>query len=149
MQSRLLKVDPNPLTTRRPSDSTNFSHNCQAVLTVRNASVADVAKGCEWSSLNKPVVDQTGPHNRFDFDPKWTPDDSQSNCHSDTSRSRDDPNAPPGLYTAIQEQLGLKLIPTKAAIQVMVIPTSGLLLRARPQRPSLEPHRRRVAQGPV
>jgi uncharacterized protein (TIGR03435 family) len=39
----------------------------------------------------------------------------------DPARSRDDPNAPPGLYTAIQEQLGLKLIRTKAPIQVMVI----------------------------
>ena len=37
------------------------------------------------------------------------------------ARSRDDPNAAPDLYTAIQEQLGLRLIRTKAPIQVMVI----------------------------
>jgi uncharacterized protein (TIGR03435 family) len=33
----------------------------------------------------------------------------------------DDPNAPPGLYTAIQEQLGLKLEPVKALADVIVI----------------------------
>jgi uncharacterized protein (TIGR03435 family) len=32
-----------------------------------------------------------------------------------------DPNAPPGLFTAIQEQLGLKLEAIKAPVDVMVI----------------------------
>ena len=109
------------LTTRKPGDSTNFSYNCQAVLTVRNASVADVAKGMQEVFMDRPVVDQTGLHNRYDFDLKWTPDESQSYCPSDPARSRDDPNAAPDLYTAIQEQLGLRLIRTKAPIQAMVI----------------------------
>ena len=33
----------------------------------------------------------------------------------------DPANAPPGLFTAIQEQLGLKLESTKAAVDVVVI----------------------------
>jgi uncharacterized protein (TIGR03435 family) len=109
------------LTARKPDDNTNFSYNCQAVLTVRNASVAEVAKGMQEVFMDRPVVDQTGLHNRYDFDLKWTPDESQSYCPSDPARSRDDPNAAPDLYTAIQEQLGLRLIRTKAPIQVMVI----------------------------
>jgi uncharacterized protein (TIGR03435 family) len=109
------------LTTRKLGDSTNFSYNCQAVLTVRNASVADVAKGMQEVFMDRPVVDQTGLHNRYDFDLKWTPDESQSYCPSDPARSRNDPNAAPDLYTAIQEQLGLRLIRTKAPIQVMII----------------------------
>jgi uncharacterized protein (TIGR03435 family) len=109
------------LTTRKPGDGTNFSYNCQVVLTVRNASVADIAKGMQEVFMDRPVVDQTGLHDRYDFDLKWTPDESQSYCPSDPARSRDDPNAPPDLYTAIHEQLGLKLIRTKAPIQVMVI----------------------------
>ncbi|HEY2469929.1 MAG TPA: TIGR03435 family protein [Terracidiphilus sp.] len=108
-------------TTRKAGDSTEFTHTCEAVLTVRNYSVADVAKGMQEVFLDKPVVDQTGLHDRYDFDLKWTPDDSQIYCPADPARARDDPNAPPGLYTAIQEQLGLKIVLTKAPIQVMVI----------------------------
>ncbi len=108
------------LTTRRSSDSTGFSYNCQAVLTVRNASMADMAKGMQEAFLDRPVVDQTGLQNRYDFDLKWTPDESQSYCPNDPAR-RDDPNAPPGFYTAIQEQLGLKLVRTNATVQGMVI----------------------------
>ncbi|WP_187143452.1 TIGR03435 family protein [Terriglobus albidus] len=108
-------------TTRKPSDRTGFSYNCQVVLTVRNASIADVARGMQEAFMDKPVVDQTGLHDRYDFDLKWTPDESQSYCPVDSSHSNNDPEAPPGLYTAIQEQIGLKLVPTKASVQVMVI----------------------------
>jgi uncharacterized protein (TIGR03435 family) len=48
---------------------------------------------------------------------KWTPDDSQFSQIRGTGISvptgAGDPNALPGLYTAIQEQLGLKLEPGK------------------------------------
>ena len=110
-----------PLTTRKPSDSTGFSYNCQVILTVRNASVADIAGGLQEAFMDKPVVDQTGLHDRYDFDLRWTPDEAQSYCPVDPAHPRDDPNAPPGLYTAIQEQVGLRLVTTKALVQVMVI----------------------------
>jgi uncharacterized protein (TIGR03435 family) len=109
------------LTTRKAGDNTVFSYNCQAVLTVRNASIADVAKGMQEVFLDRPVVDKTGLHDRYDFELKWTPDESPTYCPGNPTRSGDDPNAPPDFYTAIQEQLGLKIISTKATIQGMVI----------------------------
>jgi uncharacterized protein (TIGR03435 family) len=108
-------------TTRKAGDSTEFTHTCQAVLTVRNYSVADVAKGLQEVFLDKPVVDQTGLPDRYDFDLKWTPDDSQTYCPATPPRSREDPNAPPDLFTAVQEQLGLKIVPARMPIPVMVI----------------------------
>jgi uncharacterized protein (TIGR03435 family) len=61
--------------------------------------------------LDKPVVDQTGLAGKFDFYLKWTWEEVPAG----------DPNAPPGLFTAIQEQLGLKLELVKAPADVLVI----------------------------
>ena len=75
--------------------------------------------------LDKPVVDQTGLIDRYDFTLNWTPDDSQFIQLRETGvnmpTGTDDPNAPPGLYTAVQEQLGLKLDAVKAMADVIVI----------------------------
>jgi uncharacterized protein (TIGR03435 family) len=108
-------------TSRKPDEGTEFTYSCEAVLTVRNYSMADIAKSMQEAFLDRPVVDQTELKGRYDFDLKWTPDDLQSYCAPSPSRSHDDPNASPDLYTAIQEQLGLKIVATKAPVSVMVI----------------------------
>jgi uncharacterized protein (TIGR03435 family) len=104
----------------KPGDSTNFSYTNQIVLTVRNASMSDFAHGMQETFMDKPVVDQTGLKDRFDFDLKWTPDEAQSSGQPPVF-SGDNSDAQPGLYTAIQEQLGLKIVPTKAPVEVLVI----------------------------
>jgi uncharacterized protein (TIGR03435 family) len=78
-----------------------------------NATMSDIAAALGQGALNRPVVDQTGLTGRFDLRLMWTPDESQS-----TTESAD---APPDLFTAIQEQLGLKLVSTKAPVDVLVI----------------------------
>ena len=65
--------------------------------------------------LDRPVVDQTGLAGRYDFQLKWTFDER------DGSRAPTDGTAAPGIFTAIQEQLGLKLEPVKTMTDVMVI----------------------------
>ena len=71
------------------------------------------------------MVDQTGLTDRFDFVLKWTPDDSQFAQLRGAGVTAPPPGvdlkAPPGLYTAIQEQLGLKLESVKAPYDVIVI----------------------------
>jgi uncharacterized protein (TIGR03435 family) len=62
--------------------------------------------------LDRPVVDHTGIEGRYDFRLEWT---------FDESRTQADLNAPPAVFTAIQEQLGLKLEAMRAAAPVMVI----------------------------
>src|ERR1700733_3138006 len=49
-----------------------------------------------------------------------TPDEAQSSGQPPVF-SGDNSDAQPGLYTAIQEQLGLKIVPTKAPVEVLVI----------------------------
>jgi uncharacterized protein (TIGR03435 family) len=75
-----------------------------------NNSMGDFALMMDYL-LDKPVVDQTGLAGKFDFFLRWTSEEAQVS----------DPNAPPGLFTAIQEQLGLKLEPVKAPADVLVI----------------------------
>ncbi|HKO17663.1 MAG TPA: TIGR03435 family protein [Acidobacteriaceae bacterium] len=60
------------------------------------------------------VVDKTGLDGRYKIALKWTPDDV-------AAAGRTGPDAPPDLFTAIQEQLGLKLEPAKGAVPVLVI----------------------------
>jgi len=72
--------------------------------------------------MDRPVVNQTGIAGRFDFTLKWTPDETQfGSLGIHFSPSGDDPNAEPGLFTAMQEQAGLKMEPTKAQTDVIVI----------------------------
>jgi uncharacterized protein (TIGR03435 family) len=91
-------------------------------LGVRNATMADFVGLLQGAVLDRPVVDQTGLSGRFDFTLNWTPDDSQfAGMGAKIPPPTDSANAPPSLYTAIQEQIGLKLDATKAPADVIVI----------------------------
>jgi len=74
--------------------------------------------------LYRPVVDQTGLTGLWNFNLKWTPDESQFGGMSPGKRippPSDDADAPPPLFTALQEQLGLKLDSGKAQVPVLVL----------------------------
>ena len=60
--------------------------------------------------LGRPVIDMTGDKRKFDFHLKWTPDD----VGPPTSDS-------PSLFTALHEQLGLKLEAGKVSADVLVV----------------------------
>ena len=60
--------------------------------------------------LDRPVVDKTGLTGKYDFTLQFTPAASES---TDSTA--------PSIFTAIQEQLGLKLEPQKAPMDVLVI----------------------------
>jgi uncharacterized protein (TIGR03435 family) len=68
-------------------------------------------------------VDQTGLVGRFDFQLKYTPDQTQlaGRGGPPPPPPPDDGTAPPDLFTAMQEQLGLSLKATKAPAEVIVI----------------------------
>ena len=92
-------------------------------LPARNSTMEEFAGVMQGAVLDRPVVDQTGIKGRWDFTLKWTPDESQFVTLRPPGSMLPPPkdDAPPDLFTAIQQQLGLKLEATKALVDVMVI----------------------------
>ena len=87
-----------------------------------NSTIGNFAGTMQAAVLDRPVVDQTGITGRFDFTLKWTPDESQFIVLGGyKAPATEKADAPPNLFTAIQEQLGLKLDAVKAPVDVLVI----------------------------
>lgn len=89
--------------------------------TARNATLADFANVMQTTALDRPVVDQTGLQGRYDFSLNWTPDEFQFQGLGVKLPPPPETDASPDLFTAIQQQLGLKLEATKAPAEVLVI----------------------------
>jgi uncharacterized protein (TIGR03435 family) len=105
-----------------PSAPPSLAFTGLGTLPARNASMAEFAGVMQGAVMDKPVVDQTGLAGKYDFLLKWTPDDSQFAAMGiKVPPPPDDPAAPPDLNTALQDQLGLKMIATKASVEVMVV----------------------------
>jgi uncharacterized protein (TIGR03435 family) len=91
-------------------------------LKVSNGTMQDFVNVMQFGVLDRPVLDRTGIEGRYDFTLNWTPDDSQfpglgvTIPHPTGSK-----NEPPPLSAAIQEQIGLKLDPTRASVEALII----------------------------
>ena len=83
----------------------------QRKLRFKNTSMRDLAL-LMLVEVDRPVVDQTGLEGRYDFQLSYTKDES---------RAPTDGSAAPSLFTAVQEQLGLKLDAVKAPAPVLVV----------------------------
>lgn len=74
--------------------------------------------------LGRPVLDQTGLKGNYNFDLQWTPDvDSPGAMPGPSPGTEATPpdTVGPSIFTAIQEQLGLKLEPTKDLEEAITI----------------------------
>ncbi len=80
-------------------------------LKITNVSMEDLAQELQ-DVRDRPVVDETGLRGRFDCTLSWTRDDAPT---------EDADNSVPGFFTAIQEQLGLKLEPSRGQVNVLVV----------------------------
>jgi uncharacterized protein (TIGR03435 family) len=84
------------------------------------------AKGCPMSRLvqklagvlGQPVVDETQESRSFDFVLQWVPDEVMAKASAGSDG--------PSLFTAVQEQLGLKLEARKVPVDVLVIDRAEL-----------------------
>jgi len=88
------------------------------VLPARNAAMSDFVSMMQRAILDRPVVDKTGLSGRYDFNLEWAPDESQFG--GDVGAASSDAPIPP-FFTAIQQQLGLRLEATRGPIETIVV----------------------------
>jgi uncharacterized protein (TIGR03435 family) len=67
--------------------------------------------------VGRPVVDQTGLSGLYEMTLDWAPD--QSPAPNDAAAN--DASAGPSIFTALREQLGLRLDSTKGPVEILVI----------------------------
>jgi uncharacterized protein (TIGR03435 family) len=69
--------------------------------------------------VGRTVIDKTGLPGTYNFELKWTPDrDGPANADNGQAESQ---NAASSIFTALEEQLGLKLQPSKGPVQTLVV----------------------------
>jgi uncharacterized protein (TIGR03435 family) len=74
------------------------------------------------NSMDRPVVDQTGLSERYDFTLNFKPDPAQAALlGGPAAPAGDNSDAALDIFAAFQQQLGLKLEPTRAPVDVLVI----------------------------
>ena len=69
--------------------------------------------------LGRTVIDRTGLTGNYDFTLRWAPDNGVTTASNGSDGAQ--PDTLPSIFTAVQEQLGLKLESTKVPASVLVI----------------------------
>jgi uncharacterized protein (TIGR03435 family) len=67
--------------------------------------------------VGRDVIDKSGIAGRYDLKLHWTPDDSATSTADGSAADASGPS----IFTALEEQLGLKLEPAKGPVRVLVI----------------------------
>lgn len=92
-------------------DQTGSINSGHVLWRFTNNSMPEFAQFLQMAVLDRPVLDETGLKGKYDFKLEWT-----SNPESTT-----DPSAAPGFLTALQEQAGLKVEPSKGQVDVLAV----------------------------
>lgn len=112
------KSGPRLTKSTRPQDGIPAVGYSPGQLGVANATMRDFATFLQRFVADRPVVDGTGIAGKYDLTVRWNPDELDAEA---SRRGDGGVNSAPGFFTAMQEQLGLRLQPTKRAMAVLVI----------------------------
>jgi uncharacterized protein (TIGR03435 family) len=77
-------------------------------------STADLARVLS-QQIGRPIADETGLKGAYNFKLNWTPDMDPNSTATSTADSG------PSIFTAVQEQLGLRLESAKVPVRVLVV----------------------------
>jgi uncharacterized protein (TIGR03435 family) len=81
-------------------------------LTCQKVSMAQFAKVFLQGQLHRSVVDRTELKGEYDFTMDWAPDEAGAEAPAGDG---------PSFFTALQEQLGLRVEPGKGPVEILVI----------------------------
>lgn len=115
------KLKPSAALPDDPPQTISTVYPQRVVLPARNVTMSDLTSLMQRAMLDRPVVDKTGLTGHYDFDLEWAPDETQFGGEITTAPP--DSQDPP-LFTAIQQQLGLKLEATRGPIQAFIVDTA-------------------------
>src|ERR1700678_1657466 len=99
-------------------DSSNNRINIRGGDNIVSTLEADLSK-----RLRRVVIDKTGIAGRYDVVLSWSPDDGTSLPPSGNCAISAATDLGPSIFTAIEEQLGLRLESQDGPVQVLVIDT--------------------------
>ena len=91
-------------------------------LTAKKVKISSMAQTLS-NVLRRPVIDRTGLAGEYDITLQWAPETGQGTAVGAAPPGPDSPTTADGptIFTAIQEQLGLRLESQRAPVEVVVI----------------------------
>lgn len=96
-----------------PCQRSGSSSRVAGVIRLRGTTMAGLAEGPMASILGQVVRDESGIEGVFDVQASWRPDAVDAPVNPSDER--------PSFFTAIQEQLGLRLEPRREGVEVLVV----------------------------
>jgi uncharacterized protein (TIGR03435 family) len=106
--SKLTVSDP----ANKQNGSMNSSNQQLTATGIQTAALSIFLSG----RLHRKVVDKTGLTGQYDFTLQWSPDETTGESAAATGATQ-----LPSLFTAVQEQLGLKLEAAKGPVETIVV----------------------------
>lgn len=90
--------------------------------------IATLARFLSEGQVGRPVVDMTGLSDKYDFRLEWAPDPVQGSPLAGAVGNQQPPADSGGIsiFTALQQQLGLKLAPRTSAADCVVVTRAEL-----------------------
>jgi uncharacterized protein (TIGR03435 family) len=102
------KLQPAPGPDRSVSNNSDGKRHTMTATGISMPTLADMLA----RQFVTPVVDRTGIEGVYNFELKWSDDDAGATA---------DPDAPPSIFTALQEKLGLRLQSQKVPVPMVVV----------------------------
>ncbi len=116
------KGGPKKLTATKSTGDPQLKFG-NGVLNAIGVDMATLAKFLSEGQTGRPVADMTGLKGKYDFHLEWAPDTSRNSLPADSAANQQPADAGGiSIFTALQQQLGLKLeARTDAADRLVVV----------------------------